>query len=182
LGRDERGAFGPPGNARPVADLDAESIRGCEAFAQPNGNGLPPLVRKRTAPLLGHKRQRALVDAGCAGGREPAGAAQAGAEALGPCAGQGSGAGQAKAPPRQLPKGAFACGAARDVYVCPQGRALACRGQSARKRPGVGPVVLRQYRAAQGECRACPRRQECCPKSKRGRSLRSHFITGERGA
>lgn len=163
--------FRPLYNAQLVADLDSELILGYEVFAQPNDNGLLPIMLKRTAPLLGHKLQRALVDAGYTGGQELTLAEQAGVAILGPCAGQSSDAKKAKSPPKQLPKSAFTYDAERDVYVCPQGQTLACVGQSAQKRSSVELVVVQQYRAPQGACQACPRQQECCPKSKQGRSL-----------
>jgi hypothetical protein len=87
---------------------------------------------------------------------------------LGPCAGQG---GDGQKPSKQIPKSEFRYDAGRDVYVCPQGQALGCVGQSRQKRSSVELVVLREYRCSRGECQACPRRPECCPGSRQGRSI-----------
>jgi hypothetical protein len=64
VGRDKRGVFRPLYNAQLVADLDSDLILGYEAFAQPNDNGLLPVMLRRAAQLLGHELGLALVDAG----------------------------------------------------------------------------------------------------------------------
>ena len=55
--------------------------------------------------------------------------------------------------------------------MCPEGKTMERVGQSKQKRSSVELVVLEQYRTAPGECAKCPRQQECCPKSKQGRSI-----------
>jgi hypothetical protein len=168
LGRDKRGVFRPLYNAQLVADVDSDLILGYEVVAQPNDNGLLPLMLEQSARLLGHPLKLALVDAGYTGGRELAAAERLGITVLGPCAGH------SRSDPvsaRQLPKSAFHYAAARDVYVCPAGQELTCVGQSRQQRSSVELVVLKQYRAGPGECARCPRQEACCPQSARGRSL-----------
>ena len=87
---------------------------------------------------------------------------------MGPCAGQG---GDGKASAKQIPKGEFRYEAGRDAYVCPEGKELAFAGRSKQKRSSVELVVLSQYKAGEGECASCPRKQKCCPKSASGRSI-----------
>jgi hypothetical protein len=168
VGRDKRGVFRPLYNDQLVADLDSELILGYEAFAQPNDNGLLPVMLERAERLLGHKLGLVLVDAGYTGGQELAAAEQAAVAVLGPCAGQG---GAAKKSAKQIPKEEFRYAAGRDVYVCPQGKALGPVGRSRQKRSSVELVLLTEYRAAPGECPGCPRKDQCCPKSRQGRSI-----------
>jgi hypothetical protein len=168
VGRDKRGVFRPLYNAQMVADLDSDMILGYEVFAQQNDNGLVRPMLKRSEQLLGHKLELALVDAGYTAGQELVGAEEAGVVLLGPPAGQRE---DPKAKPGQLGKGQFKYDAQRDVYVCPEGKTLECVGSSRQKRSSVELLVLSQYRCAEGECQACPRRQECCPKSRQGRSI-----------
>jgi len=168
VGRDKRGVFRPLYNAQMVADLDSELILGYEAFAQQNDNGLLPVMLQRSEQLLGHKLELALTDAGYTGGQELSQAEQADVVVLGPCAGQSS---DEAASPKQLPKSAFRYDAERDVYVCPEGKTLACVGQSQQKRSSVELVVLKSYRCEAQQCQSCPRQQQCCPKSRQGRSV-----------
>lgn len=168
VSRDKRGVFRPLYNAQLVADLDSDLILAYEAFAQPNDNGLLAVMLQRSEQVLGHKLALALVDAGYTGGQELSQAEQAGVVVLGPPAGQCQD--DAK-PSKQMPKSAFRYEAERDVYVCPEGKTLACVGQSQQKRSSVELVVLKSYRAATEECQSCPQRQQCCPKSRQGRSI-----------
>jgi len=168
VGRDKRGVFRPLYNSQLVADLDSDLILGYEAFAQQNDNGLLPVMLQRSEQLLGHKLELSLVDAGYTGGQELAQAEQAGVVVLGPCAGQSQEGGK---PAKQIPKSAFRYEPERDVYVCPEQKTLACVGQSQQKRSSVELVVLKSYRAAAEDCQSCPQRQQCCPKSRQGRSI-----------
>jgi hypothetical protein len=169
VGRDKRGVFRPLYNAQLVADLDSDLILGYEVFAQPNDNGLLPVMLQRSAQLVGHPLALTLVDAGYTGGQELAAAEKAAVEILGPKAGQSRE--PLRTAPKQIPKGEFRYDAARDEYVCPEGQRLVQAGQSRQKRSSIELVVLTEYRASSAECRGCPRRQECCPKSKQGRSV-----------
>jgi transposase len=168
LGRDKRGVFRPLYNAQLAADLDSELILGYEVFAQPNDNGLLPIMLECCERLLGQRLDLSLVDAGYTGGQELTKAEQAGVEVLGPCAGQGETSKEADSP---TAKSAFRYEQERDEYICPQGKTLRCVGQSRQKRSSVELVVLKEYRCTAEHCQNCPRKQECCPKSQRGRSI-----------
>jgi hypothetical protein len=169
VGRDKHGVFRPLYNTQLVADLDSDLILGYGAFAQQNDNGLLPVMLQRSEQLLGHKLKLTLVDAGYTGGQELSAAEKARVEVLGPNAGQSQQA--SRKPPKQIPKGEFRYDAEQDAYVCPAGQRLVPCGQSQQKRSSVELVVLTEYRPASGECQRCPRQQECCPKSKQGRSI-----------
>jgi Transposase DDE domain len=168
VGLDKRGVFRPLYNAQLMADLDSELILGYEAFAQQNDNGLLPGMLQRTEELVGHKLELTVVDAGYTGGQELSQAEQAGVVVLGPCAGQSQ---NEKAAAKQLPKSAFRYQAQRDVYVCPEGKTLERVGSSQQKRSSVELVVLTQYRCPTQQCQQCPSKQQCCPKSRQGRSI-----------
>jgi len=168
-GRDKRGVFRALYNDQLVADLDSDLILGYEGFAQPNDNGMLPVMLERSKKLLGHKLKVALVDAGYTGGQELAEAEKAKVTVLGPSAGQRQET--ARKPLKQIPKGEFKYDGQRDEYTCPAGKKLGPIGQSRQKRSSVELVVLTEYRTASGECQGCARQQECCPKSKQGRSI-----------
>jgi transposase len=170
VGRDKRGVFRPLYNHQLLADLDSDLILGYETFAQQNDSGVAKVVLRRTAQLLGHELEVALEDAGYTGGQDLADAEKAGVLVLGPPAGQSSDEAD-KNKAKQIPKSAFKYDAERGVYVCPEGKSLEYVGQSKQKRSSVELVVLEQYRAAPGECDNCPRKQQCCPKSRQGRSI-----------
>lgn len=163
IGMDKLGVFRPLYNVQLVADLDSDLILGYEALAQQNDNGVLGAVLDRTKELVGHHLDLGLVDGSYVGGQDLMEAEKRNVEILGPLA----------APPKgkQLPKSAFAYDAQKDVYRCPEGKEMECAGKSKQKRSSVELVVLGQYRCAEGECQQCPQRQECCPKSKSGRSI-----------
>jgi transposase len=163
VGRDKRGVFRPLYNAQLVADVDSDLILGYEVFAQQNDSGLLGAMLDRTERLLGHKLVQALVDGSYVGGQDLAEAEARGVEIIGPIA--------AEAKTKQLPKSAFGYEAQNNRYVCPEGKALEQVGQSRQKRSSVELVVLKQYQNTQGACEGCPRKQECCAKSKGGRTI-----------
>ncbi|MGH9880370.1 MAG: transposase, partial [Pyrinomonadaceae bacterium] len=51
-------------------------------------------------------------------------------------------------------------------YTCPAGATLSFKGKEQR-----GKRTRLRYRALAASCAACPWRLQCCPKTKRGRSL-----------
>jgi len=163
IGLDKRGVFRPLYNAQLVADLDSHLILGYDVVAQPNDNGVLGRMLDRTEELLGHQLELALVDGAYVGGQDLSEAENRGVQILGPIAAEPKG--------KQLPKSAFVYDAPLDEYVCPEGKRMACVGTSKQKRSSVELVVLGQYRCTPGVCQECPRRQECCPKSKQGRSI-----------
>lgn len=163
IGLDKLGVFRPLYNAQLVADLDSNLILGYELLAQQNDNGVLGAILDRTESLLGHPLELALVDGAYVGGQDLSEAEKRGVEILGPIA--------AEPKSKQLPKSAFRYDAQRDEYVCPEGKRMACVGQSKQKRSSVELVVLGQYRCPPSECQQCPRRQQCCPTSKKGRSI-----------
>jgi hypothetical protein len=163
-GRDKHGVFRALYNAQLVADLDSDVILGYDVFAQQNDAGLLGPMLDRTERLLGHKLKQVLGDGAYVGGQDLACAEKRDVEILGPIA--------AEAKTGQLPKSAFLYQAEGDRYVCPEGKALEQVGQSKQKRSGVELVVLVQYKnKEEGTCERCARKQECCPKSKTGRTV-----------
>jgi hypothetical protein len=61
---------------------------------------------------------------------------------------------------------AFSYDAAQNHYTCPAGKPLRYEGRERKK----GASRYR-YRAAAADCRHCPFRAQCCPDSRKGRSL-----------
>jgi hypothetical protein len=163
IGLDKLGVFRPLYNTQLVADLDSDLILGYEVLPQQNDSGVLGMILDRTESWLGHRLELALVDGAYVGGQDLSEAENRGVQILGPIA--------AEPKSKQLPKSAFSYDAERDEYVCPEGKRMACVGQSKQKRSSVELVVLGQYRCTQGECQQCPQRQQCCPRSKQGRSI-----------
>lgn len=61
---------------------------------------------------------------------------------------------------------AFTYDAAQNHYTCPAGKALRYEGRE--KQNGN---TRHRYRAVTADCQACPWRRQCCPDSRKGRSL-----------
>jgi transposase len=61
---------------------------------------------------------------------------------------------------------AFSYDAVRNCYTCPAGETLSYKGKDKR-----GKRTRFRYRAPATACAACPFRSQCCPQTKRGRSL-----------
>lgn len=163
VGRDKLDVFRPLYNAQLVADADSELVLGYQAFAQQNDAGLLGAMLDRAALLLGRPLEQALADGGYAGGQDLADAEARGVQVLAPLPSDPKGG--------QLPKSAFAWSAEEDRYVCPRGKTLSRAGQSRQKRSGTALVVLTQYKAEKSDCAACPQKEQCCPKSKTGRTI-----------
>jgi transposase len=163
VGRDKLGVFRPLYNAQLVADVDSDLILGYQVLAQQNDSGVLGAMLDRTKRLLGHGLEQALVDGAYVGGADLAEAEARGVQILGPLAAEPKG--------KQLPKSAFRYQAQDNRYVCPQGKELEQVGQSRQKRSSVELVTLTQYQNRQGDCQGCPRKPECCPKSKEGRTI-----------
>jgi len=56
--------------------------------------------------------------------------------------------------------------AATDTFVCPQGKQLRYDAKYE-----ISGAMRYRYKASQAECDACPAKQFCCPRSRRGRSI-----------
>lgn len=61
---------------------------------------------------------------------------------------------------------AFVYDQATNSYTCPADKTLKCVGKEKR-----GKTLRERYRASAGDCQACAFKPQCCPRSKRGRSL-----------
>jgi transposase len=61
---------------------------------------------------------------------------------------------------------AFVYDATADCYRCPAGKTLAYEGREQK-----GQTTRYRYRARPSDCRLCPLKSQCCPGSRKGRSL-----------
>jgi transposase len=62
----------------------------------------------------------------------------------------------------------FTFDAAADHYTCPNGKQLKrYRRTFKQPRSGIGKDQMIRYRAEQGDCRACPFKEQCCPNTSR---------------
>ena len=61
---------------------------------------------------------------------------------------------------------AFVYEAASNSYRCPAGKTLAYEGREKK-----GLTTCYRYRARPADCRACPFKPQCCPQSRKGRSI-----------
>ena len=66
----------------------------------------------------------------------------------------------------QFGRQAFRYDATRNCYICPAGETLSYKGKDRR-----GKRTILRYRAPTPACAACPFKLQCCPQTKRGRSL-----------
>lgn len=67
--------------------------------------------------------------------------------------------------------------AATNTYVCPQGKRLRYDAKSERE-----GTISSRYKAAEEDCRTCPAKALCCPRTRRGRSIERREPVPEIGA
>lgn len=67
---------------------------------------------------------------------------------------------------KRFSRHAFVYDEATDSYTCPEGKTLRHVGKEKR-----GKILRERYRASAADCQGCPFKPQCCPSSKRGRSV-----------
>jgi len=164
-----KGAYGPAYNVQISTDAEAKIIVGVGVSRSANDAGeLEPAVERIEANLGGKPRQM-VVDMGYTNQATIEVMAQKKIDLIGPLPERRD------APWNRLKRRgvspdfypqAFGYDASADRYACPAGKMLAFETQERER-----GWVRRRYRARASDCQACPFETQCCPKTKRGRSL-----------
>ena len=165
-----KGAYGPAYNIQISTDARAKIIVGVGVTQSSSDTGeLEPAV-KRIEENLGQKPEQMVVDAAYPTHQAIEAMAEQEIDLIGPLREA------RKAPwndplkrrgisPEFYPE-AFSYDASTDRYRCPAEKLLSFETEE--RKPGW---VSRRYRARLADCRSCPFQAQCCPKTKKGRSL-----------
>ncbi len=172
-----RGAYGPGYNVQISTDARAKIIVGVGVSQSANDAGeLKPGV-ERIEANLGRKPEQMVVDEGYTNSASLEAMAERGIDLI------GSVPKSRKAPwdpwrrrgvtPQFYPE-AFRYDSSADRYLCPAGQALIYE-----TREQHGGWWHYRYRARQSECQSCVFQGQCCPGTKKGRSLIRREQTAE---
>ena len=164
-----KGACAPSYNVQISTDAKARIIVGVGVSQSSSDAGqLEPAVQ-RIEKNLGQKPEQMVVDGAYPTHEAIEGMAETGIDLIAPL-------GERKKPgwdvlkrngvtPQFYPE-AFCYDALTDTYRCPAGKVLSFETE---ERPAGW--VKRRYRARRADCRSCPFQSQCCPGTKKGRSL-----------
>jgi len=164
-----KGAYGPSYNAQISTDAKAKIIVGVEVTqASTDAAELEPAV-ERIEANLGEKPKQMVVDGGLTNQATIESMAEKQIDLIGALPER-----KAVAPDRLKQRGvspdfypqAFEYDEGADCYRCPGGKVLQYETEERQ-----GTSVRRRYRAKSSECRGCPFQVQCCPRTKRGRSV-----------
>ena len=163
------GAYGPAYNLQISTDAPSKIIVGVGVTqASADAAELEPAV-DRVEANLGQKPKQVVVDAGLTNQATMEAMAEKQVDMIGSLP-ERSGV----APNRLEQRGvsldfypqAFEYDSNADCYRCPAGKVLAYETQERQ-----GATLRRRYRAKASDCRGCEFQTQCCPGTKRGRSL-----------
>jgi transposase len=175
-----KGAYGPAYNVQISTDAQSKIIVGVGVTQSPTDAAeLEPAV-DRVEANLGQRPKQTVVDAGFTNQATMEAMTEKQVDLIGALP-QRSGV----APKRLEQRGvspdfypqAFEYDESADCYRCPVGKVL---GYETQERQGA--TLRRRYRAKASECRVCEFQPQCCPGTKRGRSLVRSEATPERVA
>jgi transposase len=175
-----KGAYGPAYNVEISTDAKAKIIVGVGATqAATDAAELEPAV-ERIEANLGEKPKQMVVDAGLTNQATMEAMAEKQVDLIGALPERRGVAEnrmkQRGVSPEFYPQ-AFEYDASADCYRCPAGKVLLYETQER-----SGASVRRRYRAKVSECRGCAFESQCCPGTKRGRSLVRSEATPEMAA
>jgi transposase len=164
-----KGAYAPSYNIQISTDAKAKIIVGVGVTQSSGDTGeLEPAV-KRIEENLGQKPEQMVVDAAYPTQQAIAAMAQQEIDLIGPLV-------ERKKPSWDVLKRngvstdfypqAFCYDPSTDSYRCPAGQRLSFETEEHQ-----GGWVKRRYRARRADCRSCPFQSQCCPGTKKGRSL-----------
>jgi transposase len=170
LGRDKEGVFRPLYNVQLVRDLDSPFVLGYDVVAQLNDAGVLEPMLKRVQNLSGRQLRELLTDSAYAGGADLAAAQAANVTVYAPWQAHDFSV-AAKKKSKQIPKSAFIWQELEQVYECPEGRRLTAEKKGSQARASSAAVQTVVYRCAAEHCAGCPRREQCCPKARAGRTI-----------
>lgn len=164
-----KGAFGPAYNVQLSTDAQAKIIVGV-AISQCSSDAgeLVPAVR-RIEEKLGEKPEQMVVDGAYPTYHAIEAMAQDGIDLIAPLPQRNQTALDSlkrRGITAQFYPQAFTYDESTDSYTCPANQRL--HFETEEKQKGW---IKRRYRARASVCRACPFQAQCCPKSKKGRSV-----------
>jgi transposase len=164
-----KGAYGPSYNVQISTDAKAKIIAGVGVIQAPTDAAeLEPAV-ERIEANLGEKPKQMVVDGGLTNQAAMEAMAERHVDLIGALPER-----RAVAPDRLKQRGvssdfypqAFEYDKGADCYRCPAGQVLQYETEERQ-----GASVRRRYRAKSSDCRGCPFQAQCCPGTKRGRSV-----------
>jgi len=165
-----KGAYGPAYNIQISTDAKAKIIVGVGVTQSSSDAGeLEPAV-KRIEANLGQKPEQMVVDAAYPTQKAIVAMADQGIDLIGPLR-EPTQAGwdqplERRGIGKEFYPQAFSYDAPSDSYRCPAGKLLSFETEEGK--PGW---IRRRYRARRADCQSCPFQAQCCPASKKGRSL-----------
>jgi hypothetical protein len=164
-----QGAIGPAYNVQISTDAQQRVIVGVGVSqAATDTAELEPAV-ERIEANLGHKPQQLVVDGGFTHQATVEAMGQGGIDLIGwlpDRTAQNEGKLRQRGVAPEFFPSAFSYDAAQNHYLCPAGKRLRYEGRE--KQTGT---TRYRYRAASADCQACQWRAQCCPDSRKGRSL-----------
>jgi len=163
-----KGAYGPAYNVQISTDAQAKIIVGVGVGQSTDAGELEPAV-ERVEANLGDKPQQMVVDAGYTNQETIEAMAHDHIDLIGALAERRNSrwdplkwCGKS---PEFYPQ-AFTYDAGKNGYRCPVGKELLYEGEERK-----GGWLHRRYRARASDCQACSFQTQCCPGTRRGRSL-----------
>jgi hypothetical protein len=164
-----KGAYGPAYNVQISTDAESKIIVGVGVTQSPTDAAeLDPAV-DRVEANLGQRPKQAVVDAGFTNQATMEAMSEKQVDLIGSLSERNrrpvNRLEQRGVSPDFYPQ-AFEYDGSADRYRCPAGKVL---GYETRERQAA--TLRRRYRAKASECRACEFEVQCCPGTKRGRSL-----------
>lgn len=164
-----KGAYGPSYNVQISTDAQAKVIVGVGVSQSASDAGeLEPAV-ERIKANLGKPPEQMVVDAAYPTQEAIETMAEQGIDLIGPLPERRKASWdplkRRGVSPEFYPS-AFWYDSSTDQYTCPGGKVLVFETQEKQ-----GGWVRHRYRARRSDCRACPFQAQCCPETKKGRSL-----------
>jgi transposase len=164
-----KGAYAPSYNVQISTDAEAKIIVGVDVSQSSSDAGeLEPAVQRIEAKL-GQKPEQMVVDGAYPTQQAIEAMADKGIDLIGPLV-------ERKKPAwdvlkrngvsREFYPHAFSYDPDTDSFTCPAGQRLSFETEERQ-----GGWVKRRYRARLADCRSCPFQSQCCPGTKKGRSL-----------
>jgi hypothetical protein len=175
-----KGAYGPSYNVQISTDAQAKIIVGVGVSQSASDAGeLEPAV-ERIQENLGKVPGQMVVDAAYPTQEAIEAMAKAGIDLIGPLPERRKASWdplKRRGVSSEFYPSAFAYDSSTDQYTCPVGKVLVFETQEKQ-----GGWIRRRYRARVSDCRSCPFQGQCCPETKKGRSLVRMETTPERAA
>lgn len=164
-----KGGYGAAYNVQISTDAEAKIIVGVGVTQCSSDAGELPAAVERIEENLGQKPEQMVVDAAYPTSDTILEMADNGIDLIGPVP-------ERKKPSwdvlkrrgvsEQFYPQAFCYDAGMDLYRCPAGKPLSFETEERER-----GWVKRRYRARLSDCRSCPYQSQCCPKTKKGRSV-----------